>query len=74
MESRAPGRPVSQAAAGGVVEVPGIGREWSVAQLGDGSLLVARKGGGRRLSRDGDASWGKEQELPDPVSAWGCSA
>ncbi len=49
MESRAPGRPVSQAAAGGVVEVPGIGREWSVAQLGDGSLLVARKGGAPTL-------------------------
>ena len=54
----------------GVVEVVGIGREWSIAQLSDGALLAARKRH-CRISRDGGESWGEQQELPEPVCAWG---
>ncbi len=54
----------------GVVEVVGIGREWSIAQLTDGALLAARKRH-YRLSRDGGESWGEEREFPEPVCAWG---
>ena len=71
MKSQTPGRPVfRKPPPEGVVEVLGIGREWSIAQLGDGSLLAASKRR-CRLSQDGVPPGEREQELPDPVSAWG---
>ena len=44
MESQTSGRPVfRKPPPEGVVEVVGIGREWSIAGLEDGSLLAARQ-------------------------------
>ena len=71
MRNQMSGRPVfRKPPPEGVVEVPGIGREWSIAQLEDGSLLAARHRQ-CRLSRDGGESWSEERDLPEPVSAWG---
>ena len=71
MNSQTSGRPVfRKPPPEGVVEVLGIGREWSIAGLEDGSLLAARHRQ-CRLSRDGGESWSEERDLPDPVSAWG---
>ena len=71
MKSETSGRPVfRKPPPEGVAEVVGIGREWSIAQIEAGTLLAASKRR-CRLSRDGGASWGDEQELPEPVTAWG---
>ena len=71
MNNTASGRPVfRKAPPEGVVEVVGIGREWSIAQLEDGALLAARKRH-CRISHDRGISWGDERELPEPVCAWG---
>ena len=71
MNSTTPGRPVfRKPPPEGVVEVVGIGREWSIAPLEDGALLAARKRH-CRISHDGGISWGEERELPEPVRAWG---
>ena len=71
MNSTTPGRPVfRKPPPEGVVEVVGIGREWSIAQLQDGALLAARKRH-CRISHDGGMSWGEQRELPEPVCAWG---
>ena len=71
MNSQTSGRPVfRKPPPEGVVEVPGIGREWSIAGLEDGSLLAARQRR-YRLSRDGGETWAEERDLPEPVTASG---
>ena len=71
MDSTTAGRPTfRKPPPEGVMEVVGIGREWSIAQLADGALLAARKRH-YRLSRDGGESWDEEREFPEPVCAWG---
>ena len=54
----------------GVVEIVGIGRDWSMVQLTDGTLLAACKNR-YRISHDKGASWENEQELPEPVNVNG---
>ena len=57
MKDEASGRPVfRKPPPEGVVEGVGIGREWSIAGLEEGSLLAARKQR-CRLSRDEGESW-----------------
>ena len=71
MNSQTSGQPVfRKPPPEGVVEVLGIGREWSIAGLEDGSLLAARHRQCRH-SCDGGESWSEERDLPEPVSAWG---
>ena len=63
MESMTSGRPLfRKPPPEGVVEVLGIGREWSIAGLDDGSLLAARHRQ-CRFSRDGGESWSEERDL-----------
>ena len=55
----------------GVVEIIGVaGSGSSLAELKDGTLIAA-KGGGYRLSKDGGRTWGGPQSFPQGVSVNG---